>query len=468
MPRGGLRGGRIGHRPVGRHTTVVVAPRRRVMPMAGTMMMGMATGMMMGGMMGMAMAGGRRQSAHHCECKEEANEIIIIIHQPGIVVAKCHDKQWTYETVKPGYPIPPDFVVVYRPDQQGVSVAKQHHEKVEFEVIPVGHAIPKNSKLVKIQILPVTVIHRQENGQTIQQAIPLGKPIPPGSTVVELPMGVPGTLVQFNQPDGGIIHGIIPPNHPFPPNAIVIGPVQLNPAPPQAAPAHSQDSGAVEQQKDASHDSMSSDVSRDGVSVDNSPSIPPLPSPYGDSAISDSSAPPSSQYPPDVMTMNQAPPSAVQYPPDVMQPPTSPQQVPVMQPGTNPGFEYHPSTYGAPAPAPAPSHDPYRSVSAPAPAPSTSYSTSYSTERRKSGPPPTWVPDEEAPKCHRCKNDFTFTNRRHHCRNCGNVFCGACSNNMARLPQYGFNEPVRVCFDCFKDITGKEPTITADSGCVIV
>lgn len=32
------------------------------------------------------------------------------------------------------------------------------------------------------------------------------------------------------------------------------------------------------------------------------------------------------------------------------------------------------------------------------------------------GPPPPWVPDEDAPNCMGCQTQFTMFRRRHHCR----------------------------------------------------
>ncbi|OXA38085.1 Lateral signaling target protein 2 [Folsomia candida] len=64
-------------------------------------------------------------------------------------------------------------------------------------------------------------------------------------------------------------------------------------------------------------------------------------------------------------------------------------------------------------------------------------------------PPPTWVPDELAPTCMSCSAAFTVVRRRHHCRNCGKVFCGKCSGNSVPLPRYGHLKPVRVCNRCF-------------------
>lgn len=63
--------------------------------------------------------------------------------------------------------------------------------------------------------------------------------------------------------------------------------------------------------------------------------------------------------------------------------------------------------------------------------------------------PPAWIPDESAPHCMSCQSVFTVVRRRHHCRNCGKVFCGRCSANTVPLPRYGHVKPVRVCNRCF-------------------
>lgn len=62
---------------------------------------------------------------------------------------------------------------------------------------------------------------------------------------------------------------------------------------------------------------------------------------------------------------------------------------------------------------------------------------------------PRWIPDDESPICMSCQAIFTFMRRRHHCRNCGRVFCGQCSSNTVPLPHYGHEKPVRVCNHCF-------------------
>ncbi|XP_076230801.1 lateral signaling target protein 2 homolog isoform X2 [Calliopsis andreniformis] len=77
--------------------------------------------------------------------------------------------------------------------------------------------------------------------------------------------------------------------------------------------------------------------------------------------------------------------------------------------------------------------------------------TSHVTERGEEcvERAPAWIPDNDAPRCMACHAGFTVVRRRHHCRNCGKVFCGRCSSNNVPLPRYGHTKPVRVCNRCF-------------------
>ncbi|XP_072368151.1 lateral signaling target protein 2 homolog isoform X2 [Scyliorhinus torazame] len=63
--------------------------------------------------------------------------------------------------------------------------------------------------------------------------------------------------------------------------------------------------------------------------------------------------------------------------------------------------------------------------------------------------PPEWIADSACNQCMSCKAPFTIIRRRHHCRNCGKIFCSRCSSQSAPLPWFGQMKPVRVCTHCY-------------------
>uniref|UniRef100_A0A4W5QFC4 RUN and FYVE domain containing 2 n=1 Tax=Hucho hucho TaxID=62062 RepID=A0A4W5QFC4_9TELE len=57
-----------------------------------------------------------------------------------------------------------------------------------------------------------------------------------------------------------------------------------------------------------------------------------------------------------------------------------------------------------------------------------------------------WLKDKDANICRLCEKEFSIARRKHHCRNCGEIFCNACSDNELPLP--ASPKPVRVCDTC--------------------
>lgn len=67
--------------------------------------------------------------------------------------------------------------------------------------------------------------------------------------------------------------------------------------------------------------------------------------------------------------------------------------------------------------------------------------------------PPKWA---ESDACFRCRTRFTTTNRRHHCRECGESFCDKCSSRRIALPHFGFSDPQRACEGCYTRLQAQQ------------
>ncbi|XP_052266589.1 RUN and FYVE domain-containing protein 2-like isoform X4 [Dreissena polymorpha] len=57
-----------------------------------------------------------------------------------------------------------------------------------------------------------------------------------------------------------------------------------------------------------------------------------------------------------------------------------------------------------------------------------------------------WASDKDATNCKLCEKPFSVARRKHHCRNCGDIFCAECSDN--KMPHPSSSKPVRVCDSC--------------------
>jgi hypothetical protein len=61
---------------------------------------------------------------------------------------------------------------------------------------------------------------------------------------------------------------------------------------------------------------------------------------------------------------------------------------------------------------------------------------------------PVWLHDHMSNNCLICSSAFTVVKRRHHCRKCGRLVCGACSPKSMVLENLG--KAKRVCNDCYE------------------
>ena len=79
--------------------------------------------------------------------------------------------------------------------------------------------------------------------------------------------------------------------------------------------------------------------------------------------------------------------------------------------------------------------------------------------RRAAARPPAWQSFAAASACELCGASFVWRSTcksaaqecrdKQHCRACGRVVCGPCSERRLALPQYGILRPARVCDQCF-------------------
>ncbi|XP_068646785.1 protein FREE1-like [Aristolochia californica] len=64
-----------------------------------------------------------------------------------------------------------------------------------------------------------------------------------------------------------------------------------------------------------------------------------------------------------------------------------------------------------------------------------------------------WVPDEVVTKCTACGTEFGAFLRKHHCRNCGDIFCDKCTYGRTALTADPNAQPVRVCDRCLAEVS---------------
>ena len=95
------------------------------------------------------------------------------------------------------------------------------------------------------------------------------------------------------------------------------------------------------------------------------------------------------------------------------------------------------ATRASPAvPVPGAGPAPYRSPYAPAPAPPPA-------PKNPEDPTEIWHDERKHSACEVCADDFIpILRTKHHCRNCGRVVCGKCSNERLRLDHVHNGEKV--------------------------
>ncbi|KAJ8285363.1 hypothetical protein GJAV_G00025980 [Gymnothorax javanicus] len=69
-----------------------------------------------------------------------------------------------------------------------------------------------------------------------------------------------------------------------------------------------------------------------------------------------------------------------------------------------------------------------------------------------------WVKDEVVDSCSGCAVRFSLTERRHHCRNCGQLFCQKCSRFQSDIKRLKISSPVRVCQNCYYNLQHERGT----------
>lgn len=93
-----------------------------------------------------------------------------------------------------------------------------------------------------------------------------------------------------------------------------------------------------------------------------------------------------------------------------------------------------------------------------------------------------WMDDEVVSHCSKCRKEFTYFVKKHHCRKCGMIFCGDCSHSRMIVPQNelverpsnwltknlpndlmsdedNFRAPQRVCDPCSFLLKDRQPEL---------
>ncbi|VDM48402.1 unnamed protein product [Toxocara canis] len=72
-----------------------------------------------------------------------------------------------------------------------------------------------------------------------------------------------------------------------------------------------------------------------------------------------------------------------------------------------------------------------------------------------------WEKDGDVESCKGCNVQFTVSRRKHHCRNCGSIFCNACSDARVKLPSNA--KPARVCLTCYNLLRSRQSSTLGET-----
>jgi len=319
-------------------------------------------------------------------------------------------------------------------------------------VIPPGEHLPSGDKvkIIKVKLAPGTLVQaKTEDGVDVQIVVPPGQQIPPGSVVLRRPDGIPppGTVIEIKQADGTIIQQVIPDGQKIPDGAKIIDTGRKVP------------SNIVATNKGV-YPQPPSNVSIDNNKASNNYPQPPTNVNLDDK--NDTREVPS--YLANITEEKKEVPSYAQYANDN----TSTDNPSIEVKKTElPSYAQNNnvSSLNRPVSAAPDYYKPYAPLQQPAQPVPQQRPASTTVGKEK---PPIWVPDSSSELCTSCKSPFSFTNRRHHCRNCGKLFCHDCCGNMISIPRYSIYTPERVCNDCYKSITGKQAPKPQPAGLCII
>lgn len=64
-----------------------------------------------------------------------------------------------------------------------------------------------------------------------------------------------------------------------------------------------------------------------------------------------------------------------------------------------------------------------------------------------------------------CHHTHVLHPSQHHCRACGQIFCGKCSSKYSTIPKFGIEKEVRVCEPCYEHLNKSVPFMAGFFAC---